>query len=97
MATTTCISGAGLRKPAELLAEIQVRLRLNEVESERMLLRFRSLPADDSRRFALLRQLEIAAAVCAELTDLEGLITGRTDTPDHITESPARSKCRSRE
>jgi hypothetical protein len=85
MATTSCISGAGLRKPAELLREIQVRLQLSEVESGQMLRRFRALPADDSRRFALLRQLEIAAAVSAELQDLENLITG-TDTADHTAD-----------
>jgi hypothetical protein len=96
MATTTCTSGAGLRK-AELLGEIQIRLELTEVESERMRLRFRSLPEGHPERDRLLRQLEIAAAICAELADLEGLISGRKDFPDHPAESPARPECRARE
>jgi hypothetical protein len=80
----------------ELLGEIQARLQLTEAESERLLVRFRSLPADHPERFTLLRQLEISAAVAGELTDLEGLITGRSDTADHTAESAAR-RCRPRE
>jgi hypothetical protein len=32
--------------------------------------------------------------VAAELEDLQTLITGRPDSPDHTAESPARPKCR---
>lgn len=96
MATTTCISGAGLRKPAELLREIQIRLHFNEVESEQFLVRFRALPEDHRERFGLLRRLEIVAAISAELADLESLISGRSDTAEPDTASPAR-RCPIRE
>jgi hypothetical protein len=58
---------------ADLLGEIQTRLELTESESERMLRQFRSLPIDHPDRIALLRQLEIAAAVAGELESLLGL------------------------
>jgi hypothetical protein len=44
-----------------------------------MRLRFRNLPTDHLERDRLLRQLEIAAAICAELADLEGLISDRKE------------------
>jgi hypothetical protein len=50
-----------------IFAEIQARLDLMEAEVERMRRRFRSLPPDHPDRGALLRQLEIAAAVAGEL------------------------------
>jgi hypothetical protein len=58
---------------ADLLSEIQTRLKMTEAESERMLRQFRSLPVDQPERMALLRQLEIAAAVAGELESLLGL------------------------
>ena len=51
---------------ADLLSEIQTRLKMTESDVERMRLRFRSLPVDHPERIALLRQLEIAAAVAGE-------------------------------
>jgi hypothetical protein len=59
---------------ADLLSEIQTRLDLTEAESERNLRRFRSLPVDHPERIALLRQLEIAAAVAGELESLLSLV-----------------------
>jgi hypothetical protein len=47
---------------------------MTEAESERMLRRFRSLPVDHRERIALLRQLEIAAAVAGELESLLDLV-----------------------
>jgi hypothetical protein len=55
---------------ADLLSEIQTRLDLTESDVERMRRRFRSLPSDHPERGALLRQLEIAAAVAGELESL---------------------------
>jgi hypothetical protein len=58
-----------------IFAEVKARLVLREAESERMLRRFRALPVDHPERVALLRQLEVAAGVAAELEsllDLEG-------------------------
>jgi hypothetical protein len=51
-------------------SETQTPLELTESESERMLRQFRSLPVDHPERIALLRQLEIAAAVAGELESL---------------------------
>ena len=51
---------------ADLLGEIQTRLDLTESDVERMRRRFRSLSPDHPERGALLRQLEIAAAVAGE-------------------------------
>jgi hypothetical protein len=53
--------------------EIRTRLAMTEADVERMRRRFRSLPADHPDRSALLRQLEIAAAVAAELESLLSL------------------------
>jgi hypothetical protein len=50
-----------------IFAEIQARLDLTEAESERKLRQFRLLPVDHPERIALLRQLEIAAAVAGDL------------------------------
>jgi hypothetical protein len=71
-------SGAGLRN-TEVLGEIRTRLELTELQVGQMRLRFRNLPTDHPERDRLLRQLEIAAAICAELADLEGLISGRKE------------------
>ena len=54
--------------------EIQARLDLTEAESERMLRQFRSLPVDHPERIALLRQLEVAAAVAGEQESLLCLV-----------------------
>jgi hypothetical protein len=51
-------------------AEIQAGLDLTESEVERMRRQFRSLPPDHPERSALLRQLEMAAAVAGELESL---------------------------
>ena len=58
---------------ADLLSEIQTRLDLTESDVERMRLRFRSLSPDHPERGALLRQLEIAAAVAGELESVDAL------------------------
>jgi hypothetical protein len=47
---------------------------MTEANVERMRRRFRSLPADHPERGALLRQLEIAAAVAGELESLLDLV-----------------------
>ena len=72
MATATCVPGGGLSR-ADLLSEIQTRLDLTESDVERMRRRFRSLSPDHPERGALLRQLEIAAAVAGELESLAAL------------------------
>ena len=72
MATATCVPGRGLSR-ADLLSEIQTRLDLTESDVERMRRRFRSLSPDHPERGALLRQLEIAAAVAGELESLAAL------------------------
>ena len=67
MATTSvCTPGARLRR-TEFLGEIQTRLELTESHVEQMRLRFRNLPHHHPSRDRLLRQLEIAAAICAEI------------------------------
>jgi hypothetical protein len=53
--------------------EIRTRLEMTESDVGRMRVRFRSLPPDHPERGALLRQLEIAAAVAGELESLLGL------------------------
>jgi hypothetical protein len=71
-----------------IITEIQARLALREAESERMLLRFRSLPVDHSERFTLLHQLEIGAAVAGELESLLGLVgRGAVRSPYAVVES----------
>jgi hypothetical protein len=67
---------------ADLLSEIQTRLDLTESDVERMRLRFRSLSPDHPERGALLRQLEIAAAVAGELESLLGLGGARSQQTD---------------
>ena len=81
MATATCVPGRGLSR-ADLLSEIQTRLDLTESDVERMRLRFRSLSPDHPERGALLRQLEIAAAVAGELESLLGLGGARSQQTD---------------
>jgi len=51
-----------------------MRLEMTEAKSERMLRQFRSLPVDHPEPIALLRQLEIAAAVAGELESLLSLV-----------------------
>jgi hypothetical protein len=72
MATTTCVSEGGLSR-AGLLGEIQTRLTLTDNNVEQMRRRFRALPANHPERIALLRRLEVAAAVAGELESLLGL------------------------
>ena len=57
-----------------VFTEIQARLDLTEAEVERMRRPFRSLPPGHPERGALLRHLEIAAAVTGELESLLGLV-----------------------
>jgi hypothetical protein len=56
---------------------------LTESNVERMRLRFRSLSPDHTERGALLRQLEIAAAVAGELESLLGLGGARSQQTDN--------------
>ena len=73
MTTIACVLAGGLSR-ADLLSEIQTRLKMTEAESERMLRQFRSLPVDHPDRGVLVRQLEIAAAVAGELESLLSLV-----------------------
>jgi hypothetical protein len=57
-----------------MATEIQTRLDLAEAEPERMLRQFRSLPVDHPERLALLRGLEISAAVAQELESLLNIV-----------------------
>ena len=57
-----------------ILDEIKARLVLTEAEVERVRRQFGSLPPDHPERGALLRQLEIAAAVAEELESLLSLV-----------------------
>lgn len=59
---------------ATIFDEIKARLDLTEAEVERLRRQFRSLPPDHPERGALLRQLEVAAAVAGELESLLGLV-----------------------
>jgi hypothetical protein len=57
-----------------IFSEIRMRLEMTEAKSERMLRQFRSLPVDHPERIALLRQLQIAAAIAGELESLLSLV-----------------------
>jgi hypothetical protein len=76
----------GPRK-TELLSEIQSRLELTECHVAQLHTRWRALPPDHPERTRLLQEIEISAAICSELQDLEALISGRTDTTSQITSS----------
>jgi hypothetical protein len=93
---TTCTPGTGLRR-AEFLREIQTRLALTEEHVERLRTRWLALPENHPGRRDLLRQIEISAAVAAELLDLLSLITGREVDTEPGAASLAQPRCRPRE
>jgi hypothetical protein len=71
-----------------IFTEIRTRLEMTEAASERMLRQFRSLPADHPDRIALLRQLEISAAVAGELESLLSLVgPGSARSPYALVQS----------
>ena len=77
----------------EVLRELEIRTAHALAEAERAREYLRAVPDCRARR-----QIEDGivsnTTVAAELEDLQTLITGRPDSPDHTAESPARPKCR---
>lgn len=61
------------KRKSELENEIEIRLELGEEHVEEMRRRWRALPVGHEARPVLLRQLEVAAAICSELQSLLSL------------------------